>query len=95
MSINVIELGAGRVAINHGYYGEEAALFIEPVGEAGEIGTDASKSGLAKTVCIEGGTVIILRNLSSAAVLAEELDKAARRIGTRRGMGPIDIPAEG
>lgn len=86
MAVNVIELGSGDYIINHGYYGDKAALFIEPAPQRGPIGGDASMSGLGKRTCADGGTVIAMENLASAAVLAEELDKAARRIGTRRGM---------
>lgn len=93
MAVNIIQLGDGKFVINHGYLGEEAALFIEPAPKRGKVGASAAKSGISKTECVDGGTVIVLGNLASAAVLAQELDKAARRIGTRRGMGPLTAAA--
>lgn len=89
MSVNIINLGKGDYVISHGYLGEEAALFIEPAPVPGEIGADASKSGISKTQCVDGATVITFSNIGSADVLAEELAKAVRRIGTRRGMGSL------
>jgi hypothetical protein len=84
MSINVIELGAGRFVINHGYFGNKAALFIEPASMPGEIGEGASKSGLRKTECVPGGTVITFENLACADVLRDETEAAYKRIGTKR-----------
>jgi hypothetical protein len=87
MSVNVINLGADRYVINHGYIGERAALFIEPAPEPGEVGADASKSGISKSKCVDGGTAITFENLACAWAFESELTETIKRIGTRRGMG--------
>lgn len=75
MTVNLIELGDGKWIINHGTYGGRKAVFIEPAPAPGEVGADASKSGLRKTEVAEGGTVITLRNNQALGVLVDELHR--------------------
>lgn len=90
----MIQLGEGDWIINHGYLGEDAALFIEPSPARGTVGADARDSGLNKTSVAPGGIVIAISNLAAADVLSDELQKTIKRIGTRRGMGPLPLTVE-
>lgn len=89
MKINEIALGAGNYIINHGTYGDCAAVFIEPAPQPGTVGTDASDSGLPNNQVAEGATVIAFYNLASIDALLAELAQARNQIGARRGLKPI------
>ncbi|MEI9995152.1 MAG: hypothetical protein WDM91_11195 [Rhizomicrobium sp.] len=89
-NLRTINLGTGRFIINHGYYGEQAALFIEQAPAPGKPGADASGSGLPPNRVVDGGTIITFENIACAEALAAELQSAIARIGSRRGSGHID-----
>lgn len=92
--VKVIRLGDGDWIVNHGYYGENAALFIEPAPKRGTVGVDASESGINKATVATGGCVIAISNLAAAEVLSGQLLDVIKRIGTRHGMGPIAPPSD-
>ena len=79
-----IALGAGRYVINHGYYGDRAAVFIEKAPKAGEVGADASESGLRLDQISYDGAVITFENLASIEALEAELAEAKKSYITRR-----------
>lgn len=89
-TIHVLEFGEGKFVVNHGYYGERAALFIEPAPLPGTSNADATASGLPRNLIADGGTVITFENIASVEALGRELQQAMMRIGSRRGSGHHD-----
>lgn len=71
--MNIIKLGAGEYVINHGHYKGLPCVFIEKSPKAGEVGEDATDSGLRPDKLSDDATIIQFATVTSAMVLNDEV----------------------
>lgn len=68
----IIELGSGRMIINHGNHKGIPCVFIEKAEHPGPIGSDANAE-LKKDQLTEGGVCITFSSEDAAQVLIDEI----------------------